>query len=90
MDGLRIKNISFEKCLKVYQGILTNGGLTATLFHFLRGQQDLMLLFEDRQAKNNNLTDIQVIKNLLFQNETNELITLNQIYLRSAFEHLRN
>lgn len=38
VDGLRIKNISLEKCLKVYQGILTNGGLTATLFHYLRGQ----------------------------------------------------
>lgn len=90
VDGLRIRNISYNKCIQVYNGILTNGGLTETLYHFLRSQQELMLLFEDRNARTNKSTDIDVIKRLLMMNETNELITLNQIYMRSAFEYLRN
>jgi hypothetical protein len=36
-----------------------------------------MLLFEDRNARTNKSTDIDVIKRLLMMNETNELITLN-------------
>jgi|LauGreDrversion4_2_1035121.scaffolds.fasta_scaffold21489_1 hypothetical protein len=37
VDGLRKRNITNSECEKVLNGILTNGGLTETLFHFLRG-----------------------------------------------------
>jgi hypothetical protein len=37
VDGLREHNITKIECERVLDGILTNGGLTETLFHFLRG-----------------------------------------------------
>ena len=50
----------------------------------------MLLSFEDRNSRTNNITNVEVIKKLLMMNETNELITLNQIYLRTAFEYLRD
>lgn len=43
IDGLRKRNISQAECMRVQNGVLTNGGLTETLFHFLRGVQEVLL-----------------------------------------------
>jgi hypothetical protein len=48
-----------------------------------------MILFEDRKAFINTRQDIYIVKELLQREETNELISFNQIYLRTAFEYLR-
>lgn len=89
VDGLKKRNITLDKCLQVYNGILTNGGLTENLFHFLKNLQDIMILFEDRKAFINTRQEIDIVKELLQREETNDLISLNQIYLRTAFEYLR-
>jgi hypothetical protein len=43
VDGLRQRNITQTECEGVLNGILTNGGLTEALFHFLRGIQEVLL-----------------------------------------------
>ena len=62
VDGLRMRNITKTECENVFDGILTNGGLTETLFHFLRGVQEVLLQFEDRRARSGNESDIKITK----------------------------
>lgn len=50
-DGVRVSNITKERCDAVMKGILINGGLTETLYHVLRSIQDVLLIFEDRNNK---------------------------------------
>ena len=89
-NGVRINNITMERCEEVMQGILINGGLTETLYYVLRSIQDVLLIFEDRNA-NGTRTGLNVTKSLLLSRlETNELISLNEIYLQASFELIRS
>ncbi len=73
---LRASNITLDNCLTVINGILTNGGLTETLFHFLKNIEDILISFADRKAQINGTSEINKTKQLLLRKETNEMISL--------------
>ena len=79
-DGIRARNITLDKCQTVLKGILVNGGLTETLFYILKNIQDVLLIFGDRNLKAAD-AGLSITKGLLKRAETNELISLNEIYI---------
>lgn len=67
---------------------MTNGGLTETLFHILRRIQTVLLTFEGQDSAN--ASDLTLAKELLASKpETNEILTLTEIYIGTAFELIR-
>ena len=64
---LRASNVTLDNCLNVYNGILTNGGLTETLFHFLRNIEDILIRFADRKAQINGTSELNRTKELLLR-----------------------
>lgn len=86
-DGVRTRNVTYDRCIAVSEGILNNGGLTETLFHSLKNIQDILLIFEDRMVNGSN--GLNMTKTLLKRKEVNELISLHEIYIQTAFERIR-
>eukprot|EP00347_Sterkiella_histriomuscorum_P015972 403354991 len=82
------KGLNSAECLNVMDGILTKG-LTETLNHFLRNMKSNMLIFDDSQNLTTYDSQVFIIKQLLKRSQSNDLISLHEIYLKTTFEYLR-